>query len=94
MKHYRAIRSSYGFRGRYWEKDEIAENVTEDENIPDHFEPLPEGEAPEKQRDESFEPPEPETLSDWQKHENQSEPAPGLEDRKPKHAAHPKSKRK
>lgn len=34
---YQAIRDSYGFRGRYWSKGDIARNVTEDEKINCHF---------------------------------------------------------
>lgn len=82
MAKYRAVRDSYGFRGRHWISGDIAHDVKEDEQIPDHFEPVPEDVA-EKSKDESFEPPEPTTLSEWQKRGQESVPAPGLEKPKP-----------
>jgi hypothetical protein len=84
MAKYRAKAASFGFRGRHWVAGDIAENVTEDENIPEHFEPLPDEEVAEQPKDESFEPPEPTTLSEWQKHGQESTPPPGLEKEKPK----------
>lgn len=65
---YRAIRSCYGFRGRFWEQGDVAEDVTESEvkTIPEHFEPIKPGVVDEVPSHPSFEPPEPTTLSDIQ----------------------------
>jgi hypothetical protein len=53
-KNYRALRTSYGFRGRYWKEGEIAYDVTEAENINQHFVAVGEGEAvpPAPERDD------------------------------------------
>lgn len=36
---YKAIRSNYGFRGKYWYEGDIVE-IDKDEKVPHHFEPI------------------------------------------------------
>ena len=57
--------ASYGWRGQYWERDQIAENVTEAEKIPLNCFALIETGAPEKPKG----PKEPETFSEMQRAE-------------------------
>lgn len=73
-KTYRAKCESYGFRGQVWAKGQIAEDVTADEEINEHFELVPQGEKAEAPNDPSFEPPEPTTLSEIQNNPPKPEP--------------------
>lgn len=66
MSNYRAIRSCYGFRGKFWDQGDVAEDVTEHEAkvIPEHFELIPKGVSSEVPMHKAFEPPEPTTISE------------------------------
>lgn len=69
-KHYRAKVASYGFRGKYWDVDEVARDVKPEEKIPDHFAPVTDA-APGKPDLEK----EINTLSELQELENPSSKA-------------------
>ena len=54
---YRAKCKSYGFRGKFWEVDEVATGVNSSENIPlAHFEAISKGEVKEDAKPEAVKP--------------------------------------
>lgn len=66
-KSYRARVQSYGFRGKFWDVGEIADDVTDAENLPlPHFTEIVIGDAPANREPEEKEP---NTLSELQDHQ-------------------------